>query len=58
MWNRHKLARWTGRAGQPAAAHTLYRELVVDHTRVLGADHPDTLTSVREHVYWAGKAGL
>ena len=35
----------------------LYRELLPDWERVLGRDHPDTLTTRQHIAHWADKAG-
>ena len=32
-------------------------QLLVDFLRVLGPDHPDTLTTRHNLVYWRGQAG-
>ena len=42
---RAELARWTGEAGDPAAARDQYAALLPVFERVLGPEHPDTLTA-------------
>ncbi|MGH8908770.1 MAG: tetratricopeptide repeat protein [Egibacteraceae bacterium] len=46
---RADIARWTGQAGDAAEALRLYRALLPDCERLLGPDHPDTLTA-RAHI--------
>ncbi|MFD3679866.1 tetratricopeptide repeat protein [Streptomyces sp. NPDC058613] len=46
-----------GHAGDPAAARDLYAALVADHARILGTDHPRTLTTRYDHAHWTGQAG-
>ena len=36
---------------------TAYEELLADQLRVLGPDHPDTLTTRNNLAYWRGRAG-
>jgi DNA-binding MarR family transcriptional regulator len=43
---RGEVAYWTGEAGDPTRALTLYTELLPDRLRILGPDHPDTLTTL------------
>jgi hypothetical protein len=53
---RHALARWTGEAGDAAAAREQYAELLPVTERVLGPKHPHTLAD-RDHLaYWTRKA--
>ncbi len=54
---RHKLAYWTGWAGDPVAARDLNAELLPIRERVQGPDHPDTLTIRNSIAYWTGRAG-
>jgi len=53
---RHDLARWTGEAGDPAAARDLYAALLPVHEHTLGAEHPDTLTVRDDLARWTGQA--
>ena len=39
-------------AGQPAQAAAQYRDLLADYLRVLGPDHPETLTARGNLAYW------
>ncbi|MEV0169179.1 tetratricopeptide repeat protein [Nonomuraea fuscirosea] len=57
LTTRANLARWTGEAGNAAAARDQYATLVVLRERVLGKDHPDTLTAQTGLARWMGKAG-
>jgi hypothetical protein len=41
-----------GEAGQPAQAADQFRGLLDDYLRVLGPDHPDTLTTRDQLAYW------
>jgi Tetratricopeptide repeat len=43
MTARNELARWTGQAGNPAAARDLLVQLLPARERVSGPEHPDTL---------------
>jgi hypothetical protein len=49
---RYQLARWTGEAGDPAAARTLFAALLLVRERVSGPEHPDTLTTQSQLAYW------
>ncbi|MGK5559421.1 tetratricopeptide repeat protein, partial [Actinomadura kijaniata] len=40
-----------------AGAATAFEELLADRLRVLGPDHPDTLTTRHNLAYWRGEAG-
>ena len=53
---RANLARWTGEAGDAAAARDQFAALLPIRERVLGAEHPDTLTTRRNLAYWTGEA--
>uniref|UniRef100_UPI002AD5A00C tetratricopeptide repeat protein n=1 Tax=Frankia sp. Cas3 TaxID=3073926 RepID=UPI002AD5A00C len=53
----HNIAAWTGQTGDPAKALQLSRELLPDRERVLGPDHPDTLTTRHNIAAWTGLAG-
>ncbi len=52
-----ELARWTGEAGDPAAARDQYTELLPVFERVLGPEDPDTLTTRASLARWTGEAG-
>ena len=54
---RANLARWTGDAGDPAAARDLFAALLPARERVSGAEHPDTLTVRAYLAHWTGEAG-
>ena len=54
---RGNLARWTGQAGDAAAARDLYAALLPDLERVSGAEHPETLTARGNLARWTGQAG-
>ncbi|WP_449066838.1 tetratricopeptide repeat protein, partial [Planomonospora algeriensis] len=57
MAARHNLAFWTGRAGGATRARDLLAELLPVRERVLGAEHPDTLTTRHNLARWTGEAG-
>ncbi|MFV2019936.1 tetratricopeptide repeat protein [Micromonospora sp. LOL_023] len=46
-----------GETGQVGAAATALEELLADVRRVLGPDHPDTLTARSNLAHWRGEAG-
>jgi NB-ARC domain/Tetratricopeptide repeat len=46
-----------GQAGQVAAARDHYQHLAATSSRLLGPDHPDTLTARNNLAYWRGEAG-
>ncbi|MEE4593660.1 serine/threonine-protein kinase [Streptomyces sp. DSM 41524] len=54
---RAREAQALGAAGDAAAARDLYVDLVRDHVRVLGADHPDTLYARDWHAFYTAEAG-
>jgi Tetratricopeptide repeat len=54
---RASLARWTGEAGDPAAARDQYTALLPTLERVQGPEHPDTLTTRANLAHWTGEAG-
>ena len=58
LTTRHNLARWTGEAGDPAAARDQYAALLPVVERVLGAEHPDTLTTRHNLDWFNDGAGL
>jgi hypothetical protein len=45
------------RLGDPAGAAAAYEALLTDYLRVLGPDHPDTLTTRHDLAHWRGTAG-
>ena len=54
---RAELARWTGEAGDPAAARDQLAALLPVRARVLGPEHPNTLTTRGNLAYLTGLAG-
>ena len=54
---RRDLARWTGEAGDPAAARDQSAALLPVIERISGAEHPDTLVVRSNLAYWTGEAG-
>ena len=54
---RHRLAHWTGDAGDAAGARDQYTALLHVFERVVGAEHPDTLTARGNLAHWTGEAG-
>ena len=50
-------ARWTGHAGDPAAARDLFGELLPVDERVFGLEHSETLTARHQLATWTGEAG-
>ena len=48
---------WTGFCGDAAGALRLSRELLPDLERVLGPDHPSTLTARNNNAAWTGFCG-
>ena len=54
---RGNIAGWTGQTGDPHEALRLFVELLPDHERVLGADHPETLTTRSNIAVWTGRTG-
>jgi len=53
---RGNLARWTGEAGDPAAAREMFAELLPVREQVSGPDHPDTLATRANLARWAMRA--
>jgi hypothetical protein len=45
-----------GEAGDPAGAATAFGQLLSDRLRVLGPNHPDTLTTRHNLAHWRGQA--
>ena len=54
LTTRSKIAQWTGNAGDPRESLRLFRALLPDRTRVLGADDPDTIATRSTVAYWTG----
>ena len=50
-------ARWTGEAGDPAAARDKFAELLPEFERVLGPEHPRTEAARADSAYWTERAG-
>ena len=55
--DRASLARWTGLAGDAAAARDQLAALLPLRERVSGPEHPATLAARHELAYWTGQAG-
>jgi Tetratricopeptide repeat len=53
---RANLARWTGQAGDAAAARDQYATLLPAVERVSGPEHPDTLAARANLAHWTGQA--
>ena len=56
LTTRHRLAHWTGDAGDAAGARDQYTALLPVIARVLGAEHPKTLTARGNLAYWTREA--
>jgi hypothetical protein len=54
---RYDLARWTGEAGDAAAACAQLAALLPVYERVLGAGHPRTLHTGRQLTHWTRNKG-
>jgi hypothetical protein len=54
---RNQLARWTGRAGDAAAARDQLSVLLPIDEQLLGPEHPETLAARGNLVHWTGAAG-
>jgi hypothetical protein len=54
---RGSLARWTGEAGDAATARDQFAALLPRYERMLGPEHPETLTAQHNLARWAGQAG-
>src|SRR6266851_5425852 len=52
-----RIANYVGESGSYAAARDLERRIADAVERVLGAEHPDTLTARARLAYWTGLAG-
>jgi hypothetical protein len=48
---------WRGRAGDQAGAAAALQDLLTDRLRVLGPDHPHTLTTRNNLATWRRAAG-
>jgi hypothetical protein len=57
LTTRRRLARWTGMAGDAAAARDQFAELLPINIRALGPEHPTILTTRHNLAYWTGKTG-
>ena len=55
--SRDGLARFTGEAGDAAAARDQFAALLPALEQVLGPEHPETLASRGGLAYWTGEAG-
>lgn len=53
----HQMAERVGGAGNPAAARDQYAALLRVRERVLGPEHPDTLSTRHNLASWTGEAG-
>ena len=54
----HRLAAgWRGEGGDVAGAVTEFERLLTAQQRVLGADHPGTLTTRNNLAFWRGEGG-
>ncbi|NUW42456.1 FxSxx-COOH system tetratricopeptide repeat protein [Nonomuraea rhodomycinica] len=54
---RCRLGRWTGQAGNAAAARNQLTALIPVVERVLGGEHSETLTARHDFAHWTGEAG-
>ena len=54
---RGRIASYLGYRGNHQAATELYKEVTEARRRVLGAEHPETLTARANLAYWTGHAG-
>ena len=52
-----RIANYLGSSGSYAAARDLQRKVLEARERVLGPEHPDTLTARRNLACWTGEAG-
>jgi hypothetical protein len=52
-----RIAGYLGSSGSPAAARDLHRRVFAARERVLGPEHPDTLTARKDLAEWIGNAG-
>jgi hypothetical protein len=51
------IAHWTGLCGAAGAARRLFKALLPDQERVLGADHPETLRTRSNIAGWTERCG-
>ena len=58
LTTRHELARWTGHAGDAAAARDQLAALLPIYERLLDPEHPDTLTTRASLARWTGLAAM
>ena len=54
---RNDIAHWTGESDDAGTARALFEALLPDQQRVLGPDHPDTLTTRANIARWSGESG-
>jgi Domain of unknown function (DUF4062)/Tetratricopeptide repeat len=52
-----RISTYLGHSGSYGAARDRYREIVEARARVLGPEHPDTLTALENLAFWTGLAG-
>jgi hypothetical protein len=50
---RARVAYWIGKSGESRQAAYLYERLRQDQRRVLGLQHPDTMSTDRDIEYWS-----
>jgi Tetratricopeptide repeat len=58
LTTRHRLALWTGKAGNPAEARDQYTALLPIRERVLGPEHPATLATRQTSPPGPGRGGM
>nr|WTA71386.1 tetratricopeptide repeat protein [Micromonospora sp. NBC_00855] len=51
LTTRNEIASWRGQSGDPAGALAAFELLLPDYQRILGPDHPDTLTTYSNLAY-------
>jgi hypothetical protein len=47
---------WRGKTRDRPGLAAAFKDLLADRLRVLGPDHPHTLTTLANLAYWQGKA--
>ncbi|MER5474562.1 tetratricopeptide repeat protein [Streptomyces sp. NPDC002685] len=57
MSTRYELAYWRGESGDATGAVAGFEELLPDLARILGPDHPHTLTTRHALAAWRGRGG-